>query len=284
MEAHNARHWFQTRVYLCQPSCSSIRPNPTTKRLISPTGYPKQSNTSSRITHGQRRDEPLTLKPSTSHSHRGGLWRKGKPAYWEQLRVRLHQAMNQSNQHRLKAEAGSRRALQDVQRHWLGDPAWALFLDTCYHWLQFKDDRTADLMEQTMSHQLQRAGEEALRSLCLASADPFMVLEGGFLSALGLCTARADRVRQRLQTWKQLSRGPTAPSRSSLRPRSIATQLLRAAPAQALPPLLKLLQDMEATATMPTQLQMHMVVAGQKMKPSKDLSPSPQYCTAHGAS
>lgn len=43
-------------------------------------------------------------------------------------------------------------------------------------------------------------------------------------------------------------------------PDAITTQLLRTAPKQALTPLLKLLQDMEATAELPTQLQMSLVV------------------------
>ena len=43
-------------------------------------------------------------------------------------------------------------------------------------------------------------------------------------------------------------------------PDAVTAQLLRTAPNQALPPLLKLLQDMEATAELPTQLQMSLVV------------------------
>ena len=104
----------------------------------------------------------------------------------------------------------------------------------------------------------------------------------------------ADRMRHRLHDWHQLWQ-PTADNQPMARPTlqaeaqahaaqltpltvgqlaralkklpdracgpdAISTQLLRNAPPHSLPGLLKLIQDMETTATLPTQLQMSMVV------------------------
>ena len=54
----------------------------------------------------------------------GGLWKKGKPAYWEQLQARLNIIQHQPNQAK-GATRGFLKAIQDAPHHWTGDPTWA---------------------------------------------------------------------------------------------------------------------------------------------------------------
>ena len=53
----------------------------------------------------------------------GGIWKKGKAAFWEQIQARLNLIQNQP----AKAPGaihGLNKALQRVQHHWLGDQTW----------------------------------------------------------------------------------------------------------------------------------------------------------------
>ena len=51
--------------------------------------------------------------------------------------------------------------IKDAHRHWMGPPTWAQLLDTCHHWHQYRDPRAADLITQTLHHQLQEAQQAA---------------------------------------------------------------------------------------------------------------------------
>ena len=62
-------------------------------------------------------------------------------------------------------------ALQQVQHHWLGDQTWAQFLDTQRHWLQYRDDRTFELMQQKVQHQLEEAQKQSTEESCLQYAE-----------------------------------------------------------------------------------------------------------------
>ena len=56
---------------------------------------------------------------------------------------------------------GFMQAVRDVRKHWVGPPTWGRFLDTCRHWRKRRDPHAADLMIQTMHHQLQEAQQLA---------------------------------------------------------------------------------------------------------------------------
>ena len=42
-------------------------------------------------------------------------------------------------------------------QHWAGAPTWGQFLDTCHHWHRYRDPHAAELILQTIGHQLQEA-------------------------------------------------------------------------------------------------------------------------------
>ena len=90
----------------------------------------------------------------------GAMWKKGKPAYWEQLQARLNIIQHQPN-HAKGAMRGLAKALQHVQQHWTGDPTWAQFLDTSQRWQQHRDPRTLELMQHTTQRQLIAAQEQS---------------------------------------------------------------------------------------------------------------------------
>ena len=56
---------------------------------------------------------------------------------------------------------GFMHMIKDVHQHWMGPPSWAQLLDTCHHWHQYRDPRAADLITQTLQHQLQEAQQAA---------------------------------------------------------------------------------------------------------------------------
>ena len=92
------------------------------------------------------------LVPTTS----GGMWKKGKAAYWEQIQARLNIIQNQPTK-APGAIKGLNQALQQVQRHWIGDQTWAQFLDTQQHWQQYRDTRTFELLQHTVQQQFDEA-------------------------------------------------------------------------------------------------------------------------------
>ena len=155
----------------------------------------------------------LPLVPAAA----GGIWKKGKAAFWEQTQARLTLIQNQP----AKAPGaihGLNKALQQVQHHWLGDQTWGQFLDTHQHWLQYRDDRTFELMQQTVQHQLEAAQQQSREESSLQYAEWIRQgetkgLKGLFrsLKASELSWQRpyrnipmADRVRHRMNDWHKL--------------------------------------------------------------------------------
>ena len=245
--------------------------------------------------------------PPLASTKTGPIWKKGKPAYWEQLQARLNLINNQA-QPPQGAIRGFLKAIESAPKHWTGEPTWAQFLDTAQHWDRHRDPRTMELTQHTTHHQLTQAQEQSCTETQLQYAawirqGEAKGLRGLFrnLKASELSWQRpyrnlpvADRMRHRLHDWHQLWQ-PTADNQPMARqtlqeeakvqaaqlppltvgqlaralkklpdracgPDAITTQLLRNAPPHSLPSLLQLLQDMETTATLPTQLQMSMVV------------------------
>ena len=147
----------------------------------------------------------------------GGIWRKGKAAYWEQIQARLNLIEHQPAK-APGATKGLNLALQQVQHHWLGDQTWAQFLDTKQHWHQYKDERTFELMKQTVQHQLEIAQNQSREESCLQYAEwikhgEAKGLRGLFrsLKASELSWQRpyrnipiADRMRHRMNAWHNL--------------------------------------------------------------------------------
>ena len=235
-------------------------------------------------------------------------WKRGKPAFWEQLKVRFQLAMKQAANTTAGPIRGFLTALQDAPKHWVGPPTWGQLMDTSHHWVKFRDPHAADLVLHTIAHQVKEAQQAAndenhlqykewlkqgeakglkglfrsLKSSELAWERPYRTL------------APDQRMTQRLHDWGELwviRQTDQAHERPNIRPQAqqqaqqleplsigqlawalkhlpdkacgpdaVSAQLLRNAPPLALPPLLKLFQEMERTALLPTQQQMHMVV------------------------
>ena len=98
-------------------------------------------------------------KPLTSPKA-GPIWKKGKPAYWEQLQVRLNHIQHQDQPSHGNIR-GFLKATESAPKHWIGEPAWAQFLDTTHHWGKHQDPRTLELMQHTIQHQLNQALEQS---------------------------------------------------------------------------------------------------------------------------
>ena len=147
----------------------------------------------------------------------GGMWKKGKAAYWEQIQARLNLIQNQPTK-APGAIKGLNQALQQVQHHWIGDQTWAQFLDTQQHWQQYRDDRTFELLQHTVQHQLEEAQQQNREESCLQYAEWIRQgetkgLRGLFrsLKASELSWQRpyrdvpmADRMRHRMNAWHAL--------------------------------------------------------------------------------
>ena len=152
----------------------------------------------------------------------GPIWKKGKPAYWEQLQARLNLISHQV-QPTQGAIRGYLKAIESVPKHWTGEPTWAQFLDTAQHWDKRRDPRTMELMQHTIHHQLTQAQEQSRTETQLQYAawirqGEAKGLRGLFrnLKASELSWQRpyrhipmADRMRHRLHDWHQLWQ-PTA--------------------------------------------------------------------------
>ena len=61
-------------------------------------------------------------------------WRKGRPAYWEQLRAVLHLALQQPVTTCTGPVQSFTQRTRHAHRHWVEAPRWGQFLDTCHHW------------------------------------------------------------------------------------------------------------------------------------------------------
>ena len=101
-------------------------------------------------------------KPLMPHPT-GHTWRKGRPAFWEQLKAVLQLALQQPT----TSQAGPVQGFMSRIRHWVGAPTWAQFLDTCHHWHRYRDPHAADLMLQTIGHQLQEIQQAANEEVTL---------------------------------------------------------------------------------------------------------------------
>ena len=155
----------------------------------------------------------LPLVPAAA----AGIWKKGKAAFWEQIQARLTLIQHQPAK-APGATHGLNKALQQVQHHWLGDQTWGQFLDTHQHWLQYRDDRTFELMQQTVQHQLETAQQQSREEASLQYAEWIRQgetkgLKGLFrsLKASELSWQRpyrnipvADRMRHRMHDWHVL--------------------------------------------------------------------------------
>ena len=60
-------------------------------------------------------------------------WKRGKPAFWEQLKIRFQLALKQPQQQAKGPTMGFMQAIHDAPKHWVGPPTWGQFLDTCHH-------------------------------------------------------------------------------------------------------------------------------------------------------
>ena len=227
-------------------------------------------------------------------------WKRGRPAYWEQLRARFRLALQQPPQ--------QVRATADAPQHWVGTPTWGQFLDTCHHWHKYKDSHAANLVHHTIDHQLQLAQQAAndeshLQYKAWLTQGYTKGLKGLFrsLRSSELAWERPyrtlppdERMTQRLTDWGQLwqiNQEDRPPARDHLQslareqarqleqltlsqltwalrhlpdkacgPDAVTAQLLRTAPPLAVKALLTLYQEMEEKVQLPTQQQMHMVV------------------------
>ena len=242
----------------------------------------------------------VSIKPLVS-TQISTTWKKGKPAFWEQLKARFQLAMKQP----ATVQTGP---LQDVPKHWVGPPTWRQFFDTSHHWHRYRDTHAAELVLHTIAHQLREAQQAANDEAHLQYKDWLKQgeakgLRGLFrsLKSSELAWERPyrnlppdERMTQRLQDWGklwQIRQTEQPHERPSLQtqarqqaqqlepltignlasvlkhlpdkacgPDAVSAQLLRTAPPLALQPLLKLFQDMEHQAQLPTQQQMHMVI------------------------
>ena len=88
-------------------------------------------------------------------------WRKGRPAYWEQLRAVLHLALQQPVTTCTGPVQSFTQRTRHAHRHWVEAPRWGQFLDTCHHWHRYRDPHAAELLLQTIGHQLREAQQEA---------------------------------------------------------------------------------------------------------------------------
>ena len=95
--------------------------------------------------------KPLVPQPK-AHA-----WRKGPPAFWDQLRAVLHLALQQPVTTCTGRAKGFMQRIRHAHRHWVGAPTWGQFLDTCHHWHRYRDPHAAELLLQTIGHQLQEA-------------------------------------------------------------------------------------------------------------------------------
>ena len=176
----------------------------------------------------------------------GGIWKKGKAAFWEQIQARLSLIQHQPAK-APGAIQGLNKALQHVQHHWLGDQTWGQFLDTHHHWVQYRDDRTFELLQQTVQHQLEAAQQQSREESSLQYAEWIKQgetkgLKGLFrsLKASELSWQRpyrtipmADRVRHRMNDWHQLWK----PTRDNQPMTRLPLQDQAKQQAAALPPL-----------------------------------------------
>ena len=85
-------------------------------------------------------------------------WRKGRPAF---LRAVLRLALQQPVTTCTGPVNGFMQRIRHAHRHWVGAPTWGQFLDTCHHWHRYRDPHAAELLLQTIGHQLQEAQQEA---------------------------------------------------------------------------------------------------------------------------
>ena len=156
-------------------------------------------------------DHPI---PTIGTGQAGGIWKKGKAAYWEQIQARLNIIQNQPNK-APGAIKGLNQALQQVQRQWIGEPTWPQFMDIKQHWQQYRDTRTFELLQHTVQHQLEEAQQQSREESYLQYADWIRQGEtkGLFrsLKASELSWQRpyrdipmADRMRHRTQAWHTL--------------------------------------------------------------------------------
>ena len=88
-------------------------------------------------------------KPLMPHP-KGHTWRKGRPAFWEQLKAVLQLALQQPTTSQAGPVQGFMSRIRHAHRHWVGAPTWAQFLDTCHHWHRYRDPHAAELMLQTI--------------------------------------------------------------------------------------------------------------------------------------
>ena len=105
--------------------------------------------------HLQAVTKPLMLQP------KGHTWRKAKVAFWDQLRAIFHLALQQPAIVHTGPVRGFNQRLTQVHQQWMGAPTWGQFMDTCHHWIRYRDPHAAELILQTIGHQLQEAQQHA---------------------------------------------------------------------------------------------------------------------------
>ena len=121
---------------------SSMETHPTAQQNGGQIGCRARSSTSSKNIPGQPKAEEQTSLRSSSHwapRKTIATWKRGKPAFWEQLKIRFQLALKQPPQQAKGPTMGFMQALQDAPKHWVGPPTWGQFLDTCHHWHKYRD-------------------------------------------------------------------------------------------------------------------------------------------------
>ena len=102
----------------------------------------------------------VVIKPLVPQT-KAHAWRKGRPAFWEQLKAVLQLAIQLPADSHKGPVQGFMQRTRHAHRLWVGAPTWAQFLDTCHHWHRYRDPHAAQLLLQTIDHQLQEAQQEA---------------------------------------------------------------------------------------------------------------------------
>ena len=133
--------------------------------------------------------KPLAKPPA------GPLWRRGKPAYWEQLKARLQLALQTPASHN-KPIKGFLQAGLDAPKQWVGPPTAHTFLGILHHWKQYRDDKSAELLMHTVQHQITEAHLQARDEAALQYQQ--CLVQGEAKGLRGLLISVPQSIRTRL--------------------------------------------------------------------------------------
>ena len=89
-----------------------------------------------------------------------GIWKKGAPAFWNQLLVRFHAV--QKDQVSEAAMKAFWKTCNDAHKFWQDDGHAGSFVDLCWQWLQQYDESLRSSIEQILERQAQLAQQHAM--------------------------------------------------------------------------------------------------------------------------